>query len=77
MSDNSVAVFEVQYVLNIFKKLQFDTLYHEHYSYFSIFSIFELLKKTSLSIFDVQHTKTHGGSIKSIKKEKLSNHMSI
>ena len=72
MRDNSVAVFEVQYVLNIFKKLQFDTLYHEHYSYFSIFSIFELLKKTSLSIFDVQHTKTHGGSIRVyIKKRKI------
>lgn len=72
MSDNSVAVFEVQYLLNIFKKLQFDTLYHEHYSYFSIFSIFELLKKTSLSIFDVQHTNTHGGSIRVyIKKRKI------
>ena len=37
MTDNSVAVFEIQYVLNIFNKLQFDTLYHEHYSYFCIF----------------------------------------
>ena len=62
MNNNSVAVFEIQYVLNI-KKTQFDT-FHEHYSYFSITSILGLLKKTNISIFDVQETNTHGGSIR-------------
>ena len=71
MHMNSVAVFEIQYVLNIFKKLQFDTLYHEHYSYFSLLSINEMLKKTALGIFDIQQIDTHGGSIRVfIKKRK-------
>ena len=72
MNNNSVAVFEIQYVLNIFKKLQFDTLYHEHYSYFSITSILGLLKKTNISIFDVQETNTHGGSIRVFLKKRNS-----
>lgn len=70
MKHNSVAVFEIQYVLNIFRKLQFDTLYHEHYSYFSVTSILALLKGTQISIFDVQETDTHGGSIRIFLKKK-------
>ena len=74
MHTNSVAVFEIQYVLNIFKKLQFDTLYHEHYSYFSLSSIHEMLRKTELEIFDIQQIGTHGGSIRVfIKKRKQLN----
>tara|TARA_B100000242_G_scaffold184033_1_gene132227 strand:+ start:10112 stop:11329 length:1218 start_codon:yes stop_codon:yes gene_type:complete len=70
MTHNSVAVFEIQYALNIFRKLQFDTLYHEHYSYFSVTSILALLKNTKISIFDVQETNTHGGSIRIFLKKK-------
>ena len=70
MSERSIAVFEIQYVLNVITKLQFDTLYHEHYSYFSVLSVFEMLKKRNISIFDVQETTTHGGSIRVFIKKK-------
>ena len=43
---------------------QFDTIYHEHYSYFSLFTIDEIFKKHGLYIFDVETLSTHGGSLR-------------
>ena len=43
---------------------QFDTIYHEHYSYFSLFTIEKIFKKHGLYIFDVETLRTHGGSLR-------------
>ena len=43
---------------------QFDTIYHEHFSYFSLFTLQKIFSKHQLEIFDVQELSTHGGSLR-------------
>lgn len=71
MNSDSVGVFEIQYLPNLIKKLQFDTIYHEHYSYFTLTSLVNLFKKTKIGIFKVEFIKTHGGSIRIYLKRKI------
>ncbi len=55
---------EFPHLLNLVKLNQFDTIYHEHYSYFSLFTIEKIFKKHGLYIFDVETLRTHGGSLR-------------
>ena len=64
LNANGVATFEFQYLSNIIKYGQFDTLYHEHYSYLSLTFLKKLFKKNNLKIFDVEKLPTHGGSLR-------------
>ena len=43
---------------------QFDTIYHEHFSYFSLVTIDRLARKHGLKLFDVEQLSTHGGSLR-------------
>lgn len=43
---------------------QFDTLYHEHYSYLSLTAVQTLCERNGLSVFDVSELPTHGGSLR-------------
>ena len=51
-------------IMNIFADLQFDSVYHEHYSYLSVTAVERLLSKTNLKLFNAQKISTHGGSIR-------------
>jgi hypothetical protein len=51
-------------IMNIFKDMQFDSIYHEHYSYLSVTAVEKLLDNTDLKLFDAQKISTHGGSIR-------------
>tara|TARA_A100001011_G_scaffold331369_1_gene357714 strand:- start:293 stop:1504 length:1212 start_codon:yes stop_codon:yes gene_type:complete len=64
LNHDGVATFEVQYLLSLIKLNQFDTVYHEHFSYFSITSACNIFEKHGLKIFDCEKIKTHGGSIR-------------
>lgn len=57
-----VITFEFPHLLNLLKFAQFDTIYHEHYSYLSLISVKSILNSHGLTIFDVEHLETHGGS---------------
>jgi hypothetical protein len=46
------------------EQVQFDTIYHEHYSYLSLFSVEGLFRKVGLRVFDVEEIPTHGGSLR-------------
>ena len=59
-----VATFEVPHLLRLLEERQFDTIYHEHYSYFSLLSAERVFERHRLSIFDVQELPTHGGSLR-------------
>jgi 2-polyprenyl-3-methyl-5-hydroxy-6-metoxy-1,4-benzoquinol methylase len=61
---NGVITFEFPHLLNLIQKKQFDTIYHEHYSYLSLTSITTIFDKCGLSIFDVEEVETHGGSLR-------------
>jgi hypothetical protein len=49
---------------NLLEETQFDTIYHEHFSYLSLFSIQTIFRKNGLEVFDVEQIPTHGGSLR-------------
>ncbi|CTQ54751.1 hypothetical protein LP7551_03286 [Roseibium album] len=59
-----VATFEFPHLLNLLQKVQFDTIYHEHYSYLSVFALERIFSTNGLSLFDVEELPTHGGSLR-------------
>ena len=59
-----VATFEFPYLVNLIEKSQFDTIYHEHYSYLSMGSVKTIFEANGLKVFDVELIKTHGGSLR-------------
>lgn len=72
LKNDGVITFEFPYVLNLFELNQFDTIYHEHFSYFSIISFSYLIHKYDLEIFDIEFISTHGGSIRAYCQKKYT-----
>lgn len=64
LKTNGVATFEFPQLLNLINYNQFDTVYHEHFSYLSLVSLETACEKVGLSIFDVEKLHTHGGSLR-------------
>lgn len=64
LSSDGVLTIEFPHLLNLIEENQFETIYHEHYSYLSLSSIENIFRKHELSIFDVEKLKTHGGSLR-------------
>lgn len=61
---NGVATFEFPHILKMVEGCQFDTAYHEHYSYLSLIAIKRIFEKNGLSVFKVESLETHGGSLR-------------
>ncbi len=59
-----VATFEFPHLLNLIEQNQFDTIYHEHYSYLSLTAVRTIFQENGLSVFDVEELPTHGGSLR-------------
>lgn len=55
---------EFPHVMRLFDGNQFDTIYHEHFSYFSLLSVETVFARHGMSIFDVEELWTHGGSLR-------------
>lgn len=72
LKENGVATFEFPHLLQLVNKTQFDTIYHEHYSYLSLISIRNIFKTNGLVVFDVEEINTHGGSLRIFAQKKSS-----
>ena len=59
-----VATFEFPHLLRMVRECQFDTAYHEHYSYLSLTAVQRIIAANSLQVFDVEELPTHGGSLR-------------
>jgi SAM-dependent methyltransferase len=59
-----IAVIEAPYVRDLIAKLEFDTIYHEHFSYYSASAVAALCARHGLMIHDVELTPIHGGSLR-------------
>jgi predicted TPR repeat methyltransferase len=59
-----IATFEFPYLLNLVRENQFDTIYHEHYSYLSLGVVHRIFQSNGLTVVDVENLATHGGSIR-------------
>lgn len=61
---DGVLTIEIPHLLQLVANRQFDTIYHEHYSYFTLAVLEQVLAKHGLEIFDVEELRSHGGSIR-------------
>lgn len=61
---DGVITLEFPHLLQMMRHNQFDTIYHEHYSYLSLYPLLRLFKEFGLSVFDVEELPTHGGSLR-------------
>ena len=55
---------EFPHLLRLIEKTQFDTIYHEHYSYLSLYTVHRIFAATGLRIWNVEELNTHGGSLR-------------
>lgn len=64
LSSQGVATFEFPHLLKLLAENQFDTIYHEHFSYLSLTAVNRVFASNGLSVFDVEEHPTHGGSLR-------------
>jgi C-methyltransferase C-terminal domain/Putative zinc binding domain/Methyltransferase domain len=64
LRDDGTATFEFPHLLRLLDGLQYDTIYHEHFSYFSFATITDILRAHRLDVYDVEELWTHGGSLR-------------
>jgi hypothetical protein len=61
---DGIITMEFPHLLNLIEKSQFDTVYHEHFSYLSLTTTMSVFKAHGLQIYDVEELVTHGGSLR-------------
>lgn len=64
LKKNGTITLEFPHFMNLIEHAQFDTIYHEHFSYLSIYTVCKIFEKASLRIFNVEKLNTHGGSLR-------------
>ncbi len=77
LKPEGVATFEFPHLLNLMQLNQFDTIYHEHYSYLSLVAVETLLAKVGLRVFDLAKLTTHGGSLRLFVCQQNSHHVEL
>lgn len=64
LKPQGVLTVEFPHLLNLIEQVQFDTIYHEHYSYLSLLSAERIFAAHGMRVFDVEELSTHGGSLR-------------
>jgi len=64
LKPNGVVTLEFPHLMRLMQENQFDTIYHEHFSYFSFLAVERILAAHGLTLFDVEELPTHGGSLR-------------
>ncbi len=64
LNSNGILTMEFPHVLQLIQQNQFDTIYHEHFSYFSFLTVEKIFAAHNLTLFDVEELPTHGGSLR-------------
>lgn len=64
LKPQGIATFEFPHLLKLIAENQFDTIYHEHFSYLSLSAVDRIFAANGLSVFDVEEHPTHGGSLR-------------
>jgi hypothetical protein len=64
LAPTGTATFEFPHLMTLFDGNQFDTIYHEHFSYFSLISVEAIFAGHGLTVFDIEEIWTHGGSLR-------------
>jgi SAM-dependent methyltransferase len=64
LKPNGVVTFEFPHLMQLIAQNQFDTVYHEHFSYLSLCAVATIFEAAGLRVFDVEELPTHGGSLR-------------
>lgn len=64
LKPEGVITLEFPHLLKLIELNEFDTIYHEHFSYFSLISTIKIMEEHGLRVFDVEELKSHGGSLR-------------
>ena len=64
LKPDGVLTLEFPHLLRMIECNEFDTIYHEHFSYFSLFTTIKILREHGLKVFDVEELASHGGSLR-------------
>lgn len=64
LKPSGIITMEFPHLLRLMSENQFDTIYHEHFSYLSLITVMKIFASKKLTVFDVQELPTHGGSIR-------------
>jgi SAM-dependent methyltransferase len=64
LKPHGTLTLEFPHLLRLIERNEFDTIYHEHFSYFSLLTTTRILEAHGLKVFDVEELKTHGGSLR-------------
>ena len=75
IKEQAVVTFEFPHLLKLIQQNQFDTIYHEHYSYLSLTALMPIFFRFGLRVFDVERLQTHGGSLRVFLCKQQANHL--
>ena len=64
LAQHGVITMEFPHLLQLIENSQFDTIYHEHFSYLSFYTVKQIFENAGLELFDVEELPTHGGSLR-------------
>lgn len=64
LKSDGIITMEFPHLMRLMEENQFDTIYHEHFSYFSLLTVEEVFAAHGLRLFDVEELPTHGGSLR-------------
>jgi hypothetical protein len=64
LKPKGIVTLEFQHLMRLVEFCQFDTIYHEHFSYLSLISVSRIFSASGLRVFDVEELPTHGGSLR-------------
>jgi len=64
LNANGTVTLEFPHLMRLLEHTQFDTVYHEHFSYLSLFTVSRIFEQAGLRVFDVEELPTHGGSLR-------------
>ena len=64
LGEGGVLSMEFPHLLKLIQQTQFDTIYHEHFSYLSLLTVQKIFQQHGLQVFDVEELTTHGGSLR-------------
>jgi 2-polyprenyl-3-methyl-5-hydroxy-6-metoxy-1,4-benzoquinol methylase len=70
LKEDGVITMEFPHLIQLIDNNQFDTIYHEHFSYLSFYTVREIFASQGLEMFDVEELPTHGGSLRIYAKHK-------
>jgi 2-polyprenyl-3-methyl-5-hydroxy-6-metoxy-1,4-benzoquinol methylase len=70
LKPNGILTIEFPHLLQLMQQNQYDTIYHEHFSYFSFLTVEKIFAAHNMILFDVEELSTHGGSLRIYGKHK-------